>query len=491
MIKKFLSDLLKYSLIRIAPGIIGFVSIPIITKLFSPHGYGNYSLVIATIMIFETLFGWLPMSIIRFYPAFERDKKLDLFYSTVIKVGFISIFFITGVFSILLFSRKIYFSQELFSLLSLGIGVFIVNAIYYMLQSLLRTKRELNWYGGAIVWKNIGSLGIALILIFSLERKLDYLLWGKILSIAIILPLLWKKAMETVSIFRFKMDYFLTKNLVKYSFPLVAGNLAAWILNLSDRYILQVFRNTQEVGIYSASYDISEKSIGLLATLFMLAASPLGMSIWEKERREKSQEFEHKITRFYLLIGIPAIIGLGVLAKSIITIMTEEEFFLGYEIIPFIAPGIFLLGLQQRFQTGILYYKKTHFITLAVLIAGILNLILNFLFVPQYGYIAAAITTLVSYLFLLFLMIVLSRRFFTWKFPFQSLVNSICAAVIMGIIVHFVGDHFTSLAVLNLVLRILLGGCVYVILIFLFQEFQPIEKTFMKQILKDVVRGKF
>lgn len=484
MIEKFFSDLLKYSLIKIIPGIIGFVSIPIITKLFSPGGYGNYSLVMATVMIFATLFGWLPMSIIRFYPAFERDKKLDLFYSTIIKVGFISIFFITGMCSILLFSRKIYFSQELFPLLSLGIGVFIVNAIYYMLQSLLRTKRELNWYGGAIAWKNIGSLGIALILIFSLGRKLSHLLWGEILSIAIILPLLWKKAMGTMPIFRFKMDYFLTKNWIKYSFPLVVGNLAAWILNLSDRYILQIFRDAQEVGIYSASYDIAEKSIGLLTTLFMLAASPLGMSIWEKEEREKSQEFEHKITRFYLLIGVPAIIGLSVLAKSIITIMTGEEFFLGYKIIPFIGLGVFLLGLQQRFQTGILYYKKTLFITLAVLSAGILNLVLNFLFIPQYGYIAAAITTLASYLFLLFLMIILSRRFFTWKFPFKSLVNSICASAIMGVIVYFSGNGFSSSVLINLIFNIFLGGFIYFFLLFLFREFQQSEKKAMKQALK-------
>jgi len=66
--------------------------------------------------------------------------------------------------------------------------------------------------------------------------------------------------------------------MAKYSFPLVLGNLAAWVLSLSDRYILEFFRGSQEVGIYSASYAISEKSIFLLVSLFMLASGPISMN---------------------------------------------------------------------------------------------------------------------------------------------------------------------------------------------------------------------
>ena len=71
------------------------------------------------------------------------------------------------------------------------------------------------------------------------------------------------------------------------AFPLVIGNLAAWILSVSDRYILEIFQGSEEVGIYSASYNISERSIMLITALFMLASGPISIHIWEKESKEK------------------------------------------------------------------------------------------------------------------------------------------------------------------------------------------------------------
>ncbi|GAG39100.1 unnamed protein product, partial [marine sediment metagenome] len=84
MTEGFLKDIFKYMPAQVVPGIVGFVSIPIITRLFLPQDYGNYSLVMATVMILTTLLGWLTMSIIRFYPAYERDKKLDYFFGNII-----------------------------------------------------------------------------------------------------------------------------------------------------------------------------------------------------------------------------------------------------------------------------------------------------------------------------------------------------------------------------------------------------------------------
>ena len=79
MIKDFINDAIKYIPARIVPGIVGFISIPIITRLFPPKEYGYYSLAITTISIFITVTGWISMSTIRFYPAFERENKVNQF----------------------------------------------------------------------------------------------------------------------------------------------------------------------------------------------------------------------------------------------------------------------------------------------------------------------------------------------------------------------------------------------------------------------------
>ena len=484
MIKDFLKDAIKYLPALIAPGIVGFVSIPIVTRLFHATDYGYYSLAMATVMVLTTLSGWLSMSIIRFYPAYERDKKLDIFYGNIIKSTFITILAITVLFIIFLLSIKNYLSSKLYLLMSIGIGVFIIWTIFDILQHFLRSKRQVGWYSRFTIWKSIVGFGLGLVLIVLFKFGVEGLLWGVILSIVIILPFLWRKAVGYTSIIYHNVNLSLAKEMAKYSFPLVIGNLAAWILSLSDRYILEIFRGSLEVGIYSASYNISEKSIMLIATLFSLASGPIIMHIWEKEGESKSREFLYKVTRYYLIFCVPAVVGLSALSKPIINIMTGEQYFEGYKIIPFVTVGVLFLRLQAVFQVAFLFYKKTSFVTFGIVASGLLNLFLNFLFIPKYGFFAAAITTLISYAFLLFLMIMLSRRLFVWKFPFRSLVKVTCTSVIMGIVVYFVGNNLTSSTFINLVCGVSLGSLIYIVLLFLFREFQSKEKEAIKQVLK-------
>ena len=479
MTKGFLKDAVKYLPAQIAPGIVGFISIPVITRLFSPQDYGNYSLAMAAVMVLSTLAGWLPMSIIRFHPAYERDKKLDLFYGNILKLTFVSLLVITFTFLIFIFSIKIHISSNLYLLMLIGIGVFIAIAIFDVFQHFLRSKRQVGWYSGFAIWKSVMGFGfgIALIVLFKLDIK--GLLWGIILSLIFITPLLWRKAISNISIIYSKLNLSLVKDLANYSFPLVIGNLAAWILSLSDRYILEFFRGSQEVGIYSASYNIANRSIMLITGLFLLASGPIAIHIWEKEGKKKSAEFINKITRYYLIACIPAIIGLSTLSKPILNIMTGEQYFEGYKIIPFVTLGILFLGLQQRFQAGFIFYKKTGYITFTIVVAGLLNLFLNFLFVPRYGYFAAAITTLISYAFLLFLMIIASRRFFVWKFPFKSLVKVVCASGVMGALTFYIGNSLTKSIYINLFVAVCFGILIYFLLLFLLREFSNEE---LKQI---------
>lgn len=488
MTEGFLKDIFKYMPAQVVPGIVGFVSIPIITRLFLPQEYGNYSLVMATVMVLTTLLGWLTMSIIRFYPAYERDKKLDYFFGSIINLTFITIFALVLIFIIFLLSIKTYLSSNLYLLMFIGVGIFIVTAIFNVLQHILRSKRQVGFYSGFAIWKSVSGLALGLILIVLCKFGIEGLLLGIILGVGIILPLLWKNSVGKASIKNLKVNLTFAKEMAKYSFPLVVGNLAAWVLSLSDRYVIELFRSSQEVGVYSASYNISNHSVMLITTLFMLASGPILMDIGEKKGIAKCKEFSTKVTRYYLMLCIPSVIGLCVLSKPIMDIMTGEQYFEGYNIFPFVTSGILLLGLQKRFNDGLLLYKKTNLIAFSIVSSGLLNLALNFLFIPRYGYFAASITTLISYAFLLFLMIIFSRRLFIWKFPFKSLVKVTCASGIMGIMVYSLGNSLASSVLINLILSICAGVAVYFLALILLREFSPEEiqtfRDFKQKVLK-------
>jgi len=475
MIGNLFKDMVKYLPGQIVPGIVGFISIPIITRLFAPGAYGNYVLVISTVSILSIIVGWSSMPIKRFYPPYERDKKLDQFYETVLKMTLVSILVLSLIFSSALLLLRSRISPRLYPLIYIGVPVFILASCFEVLLEFLRAKRQISWYSGFMVWKSVTAISFGILLVIIFHFGIDALLWGSVLSLVIAFPFLWRISLGKVSLNGKSISTSLVSEIARYGFPLVIGNLAAWILSLSDRYVLEFFRGSQEVGIYSASYSISEHSIMLLATLFALTSGSIMYHIWEKEGEKKSQEFISKLTKYYLIVCIPAVVGLSALAKPLINTLTGQGYHGGYKIIPLIALGAFFLGLQQRFHAGINFHKKTHFIMFSIIVSGLFNLGLNFLFIPKYGYVAAAVTTLLSYFFLLVLVVLVSRRFFVWQFPFKSLAKAICASSVMGIVVYHIGNSLTSSTSLNLILGIVVGVVAYSLMLFLLREFKPSE----------------
>jgi O-antigen/teichoic acid export membrane protein len=212
-----------------------------------------------------------------------------------------------------------------------------------------------------------------------------------------------------------------------------------------------------------------------------LAPSPIGIIVWEKEGEQKSQDFVSSVTRCYLLLCVPAVVGTSILSRPIINVITAPGYREGFRIMLFVALGGLFLGLQQRFQAGFLFYKKTHFIMTAIASAGLVNVGFNLLFVPKYRYMAAAVTTLISYGVLLAIMVTSSRRHFIWDFPFRSLARAVTASTIMGALVYPIGNGLSSSQLINLVAAISSGVAIYLALLLLLGEVKLNEKTVLKR----------
>jgi len=475
MIRYLFKDMAEYFPSMAIPAIVGILALPIVTHLFPPADYGNYVLVIATVSILSTLVGWVSMSVVRFYPAYEKEGKTAEFTELTIKLTFLSIFVIL-VFSLcILLPLKGYIPENLYYLLSVGIIAFILTSCFDVLLTFLRIKRRIKWYSVFFMWKSITALVFGVLFVILFHLGVEGLLWGTVLSVGLVLPVLWKIAVGKLRIADKGIPLQPTIEIAKYSFPLVVGNLAAWILSLSDRYVLEFYRGTHEVGIYSISYQISEYSIIFVISLFALAFNPLAIITWEKEGEKASQKFVSKGTRYFLLLCIPAVVGISVLRNPILNVLSTPEYYAGAKIIPLVVSGVFFLGLMQRFGAGLSFYKKTGLFMFCIITSGLLNLGLNFLLIPKYGYMAAAVTTLISYAFLLVLIIFVSRRFFIWDFPFKSLGKISCASIVMGVVVYYIGNSLTSSALINLISGMLVGVTVYVVMLLLLREPQKEE----------------
>lgn len=473
MIRELLKDMAKYLPSYIAPALVGLIAIPILTRLFPPEEYGLYVLVMATASVLSSVaIGWLSESVIRLFPAYEA--RLGEFYNTVVIFALISIVAMSLLFLGVLSLIEDNISANLASLMRLGMLVFIATACSGIPHSFLRAKRQVGWFTSFKVWHSVAGLGIGIALVLLLHRGIDGLLWGIFISIAVILPLLCSLTMRNCISIRKGVSLPMASEMAKYGFPIMVSFLTFWVLSLSDRYILGLFRGSQEVGIYSASYAVTEGSLSLLLGVFIVAAGPIAMQIWEKQGVPASQEFLTKLTRYILLICLPAAVGLSLLAKPIIYVFVAPEYYEGYRIIPLVASALFFNGVGYSFGLIFGYIKKTYLFMILAVAAALLNVGLNFLLVPRYGYMAAAMTTLIAYSSYLLLIITVSRRFLTWEFPFKFLGKAAGASAVMAIAVYLLASNLTF-SWLNLLVTIGVGVIIYFAVLFLLRGFQPDE----------------
>ncbi len=461
---------MKYAPALVIPALVGMISLPILTRLFPPQEYGYYTLVVSTNSILLLLLGWLPMSIVRFYPSYEKENIEGVLIRTAMTWLWITVAALTLIYGLSVYFLKVKLPQGLREMFLVGVVLFAVASLSEFLKVTLRARRLAGSYSFFQSLSSLAGLGFGLILSIASRLGMKGMLWGQLLSTALVIPI-----MIWVALPRDKKGAFsasLSCEMFRYGMPLVVGNLAAWILSLSDRYMLGIFRGPAEVGIYSASYTISERSIYLVITWYLLSAGPIGFHVFEKDGPQSARSFLAKLTRNYLMIGVPLVFGLSALSRPLVEVFVGKDYVEGFKIIPIVTAGTFLLGLQQRFQSGLTFYKRTVWVMVSIFTAGLVNVMLNLIFIPRYGYMAASVTTLVGYGVLLAMIVATSRRYFRWPFPWRSLVKILVGSAVMASLVFAL--NLTNLHIgLRIAISVPLGIGTYFCFLFLFKEITP------------------
>ncbi len=485
MSREFFKDFIRYIPSKLFPGLFGILIIPVLTRIFDPEAYGQYTLVMSTVAVMSIFAAdWIGTSVIRFFPEYSEKGELPDLGTTINRITPISVVAVLVASLLILQVIGDRISPELLRFLYVGILIFALGVPFNVLLQVLVARRMPSQYSLFFLWRNIGCIiiGVGLTIVFDLG--VVGLLWGMVLGLALGLPFLQKVSLGTLGRGLFRRD--LVGNLRSYGFPLVFTNLAGWVLALSDRYIIEAYRGSHEVGLYSISYNIADRTVQLVVTLIVLSSAPIAMAAWESGGATEAAIFVSKLTRYYMILALPAAVGLSILARPILKLLATENYFQGYLVMPLVAGSIFLFGLQRNFQLGLLFHKKTGIIMGLVLAAGLLNIVLNFIFVPRFGFLAAGYTTFVSYFFFAILVVVVSRRFFRWDFPYMSALRITVSAMVMGLVVKALIQNSSMSLPMTLVSAVLLGGATYLVMLFLLAEvskdtFKEMLNTFRKR----------
>ena len=176
------------------------------------------------------------------------------------------------------------------------------------------------------------------------------------------------------------------------SLPLVLHGLSQYVLNQSDRVMITWLRDASETAVYSVIYNI-----GMLSTAVSYALEgvwvPWFTDNLKAGKRDEINVYAKKYTQFMTLI----MCGIVMVSPEIIKIMSPKSYWEGMSIVPPIVFSNFFIFVYTLYVNIEHFHKKTRFIAVNTLTAAVVNLVLNYLLIPKFGYVAAAYTTLVSY----------------------------------------------------------------------------------------------
>jgi O-antigen/teichoic acid export membrane protein len=211
---------------------------------------------------------------------------------------------------------------------------------------------------------------------------------------------------------------------------------AAQLLNIGDRYVLQAFCGSTELGIYSANYSLATGLASLLSAPIMLAAFPIIMYMWTDRQRENIRKTISSMTEWYLLLGIGILGSTLVTAQDLISLVFGQAFREGHTALVPVLAGQILWQASILGHKGMELTENTKIMLKWACVAVVANFGLNILLVPSYGYLAAAYTTLFSYGLYAFLIWRSSKYYISWDIDFKSIGLASLIAT-LGIIVAY------------------------------------------------------
>jgi O-antigen/teichoic acid export membrane protein len=397
--KRFVRDMAWYMLGSAIPMGVGFIKTPVFTRYFTPEEYGYLGLITITfsyISIF--LYSWLSSCLWRYYNAYKNKSDLKGLYSNLFLI-------FAGTSLILLVISFIWFTLAdlplVRTLILLSFFQYLIKEVIGLYLIVLRLEGKAFTYNLIHSLRAILSFTLLYVMAFGFHFRITSVLISAIVIdvLAVVLILLFMRRRISIS---FRLISRETLSLLfRFGSIGLVSNFFFMLITTSDRYLIAFFSDISSVGIYNQVYNICQLSMVALATVYFNTINP-------RLNRELETDFQNSDKLIqdylyaYLLFGLPVVTYLSLFPDQIAQILLGEAFRSGYIIMPWIFVSAFFYGLFLFIEIRFKFSDRLKNLALGVILASLINVVLNLILIPKYGYHWAAISTFISYTFILF-----------------------------------------------------------------------------------------
>lgn len=475
-IQKVAFNTLSQSIGKIIFLIISLVITAILTRYLGPRVYGFYAL-ITVYLALATRFYDFGISSIGSREIAKHPTKAPQILSNVFSLRLV--FGILTFLAVILISFLTYRGDEFLILrnaIFIAAFTIIVNNLTSSWITIFLAKLKM---GYAAFAEAVNRFAVLIGILIAVKLNLGFLV---IISIVVFGNLIYFLLVSLFAKNLFRIKIFLARDqwrkLWKDSWPLGLYLIAGLLLFRIDSILISYLRPPEEVGYYGAAFKVLEVVFNF-AVFFSVSVFPIIVYRIQINDQEGIQRILRRSLSFILFISLPIILVIFFLAKEIINLIAGSEFLVAVPALKILTLAV-AFGFFNVLFGYLMTAKNKQNIALNIAVFGlILNIILNIIFIPQYGFIAAAYTTLLAQFIEFILSGFFMIKFYSASIDLKNTSKILIIALLTGIFIF----SFNSLdIVLYRVGIAFLGSFLYfTILIFWNKEFKEIFLKFFKK----------
>ncbi len=474
-LKNTLKHTIIYSLGNIATKLTGIVLLPLYTKYITVAEYGILGILEVTLIILTQVFSLgQKSSFLRFYHLEEYISKRKPTLFTM----FIFLLMTGGVFLGLTwilaepFSRFFTQSQNFEVYLKLSAGIVFLRVINQLFLNVLRAEEKSGFYVIVNLVKLAVGLGLNIYFVAVARLGVKGIMFSFIMGEGLLFLLLFPGVLSDMVA---EFDSRILKASLRFGIPLIFSSLAGMLLNVGDRYIIKYLLNYHQVGLYNLGYKIGSVFNVLLIQSFSLGLLPLAYKAYGQEGDKR---YYSKMLTYFVFALLWTGLGLSIFSREVIhTFALNQEYWPAYTVVPIIVLAYVFSGGNWVVSLGLFLRKKTPFVAFNNIAVVLLNIGLNFILIPRYKIMGAAVATLVSFVTLYILSYYFSGKFYRIPFENLKLFKMFC----LSLSLFFISLTFSNVSLLFSVTLKIVVLILFPVVLYVLKFYEPIEIQRIKE----------
>lgn len=430
--KNLISNTLILGAGTFASKIIVLLMTPIYTMLLSPAEFGiadivaqtsNMLIPLACVGICEGLF--------RF--TLDCEDKRSVFSS--------------GIFTLLLGSAVMFALLPLLSFFDMFDGYILLIGAYVTCANLHSACAQYVMAQGRVTLfavQGIANTALTVVLNILFLMVFDLGAYGYVLSIV-----LGDLIVTTVIFFAAKLYRDISvrsisggmlSKMLRFSIPYIPTTMLWLITSVSDRYIVKAICGEAETGLYAASYKIPT----LLTLVCGVFIEAWRFSAVKDADGEERGGFFGGVYRYYLSVIFLAASVLVAGSKIFTRILLADAYFDSWRFVPILVLATVFSTLVSFLGSVYFVEKKSVFSMLTALVGAFINIVLNFIMIPDHGAMGAAVATLISYVAVYTVRAIDTKRFIAFDLKMPKLFANMML-LLLQISILYVGFEYSAL----------------------------------------------